>query len=200
METDFLKFFFSVIGFFSLSGLLFFSQFTLFITMLRVGYQNVHHLYNKVIDLCVFLSQSTPCYIIFGITGSRLGSRISDQDINIPNRCISRNGSTVIGQTGIAVYIRNSIADITHRRQDLESDLVESIWLELKPSTNAPNFFLFLFSFSFSYEWFDNFVHMIDNIHTVKPHADILVLEYFNIDLLKPHSFWDSTVTLLGLT
>ena len=41
---------------------------------------------------------------------------------------------------------------------------------------------------------------MIDNIHTVKPHADILVLEYFNIDLLKPHSFWDSTVTLLGLT
>ena len=145
METDFLKFFFSVIGFFSLSGLLFFSQFTLFITMLRVGYQNVHHLYNKVIDLCVFLSQSMPCYIIFGITGSRLGSRISDQDINVPNRCISRNGSTVIGQTGIAVYIRNSVADITHRRQDLETDLVESIWLELKPSTNAPNYFLFYF-------------------------------------------------------
>ena len=95
------------------------------------------------------LSQSMPCYIIFGITGSRLGSRISDQDINVPNRCISRNGSTVIGQTGIAVYIRNSIADITHRRQDLESDLVESIWLELKPSTNAPNFFLFFFFFFF---------------------------------------------------
>ena len=41
---------------------------------------------------------------------------------------------------------------------------------------------------------------MIDNIHTVKPHADILVLGDFNIDLLKPHSSWDSTVTLLGLT
>jgi len=41
---------------------------------------------------------------------------------------------------------------------------------------------------------------MIDNIHTVKPHADILVLGDFNIDLLKPHSSWDSTITLPGLT
>ena len=41
---------------------------------------------------------------------------------------------------------------------------------------------------------------MIDNIHTVKPHADILVLGDFNFDLLKPHSSWDSTITLLGLT
>ena len=41
---------------------------------------------------------------------------------------------------------------------------------------------------------------MIDNIHTVKLHADILVLGDFNIDLLKPHSSWDSTITLLGLT
>ena len=97
------------------------------------------HLYNKVPDLCVFLSQSTPNYNFFGITESRLDSRIYDEDINIPNYCISRKDSIVIEQTGIAVYIHNSIADITHRRQDLESDLVECIWLELKPSTSAPN-------------------------------------------------------------
>ena len=53
---------------------------------------------------------------------------------------------------------------------------------------------------SASCEWFDNFVQMIDSIHTVKAHGDILVLGDFNIDLLKPHSFWDSTVILLGLT
>ena len=41
---------------------------------------------------------------------------------------------------------------------------------------------------------------MINNIHTVKPHADILVLGGFNIDLLKPDSSWDSTIALLGLT
>ena len=95
--------------------------------MLPVGHQNVYHLYNKVPGLCVFLSQSTSNYNIFGITESRLDFRISDQGINIPNYCISRKDSIVIGQTGIAVYRHNSIADITHRRQDLESDLVECI-------------------------------------------------------------------------
>ena len=52
--------------------------------MLRVGHQNVYHLYYKVPGLYVFFSQSTPDYNIFGITKSRLDSRISDQDINIP--------------------------------------------------------------------------------------------------------------------
>ena len=61
--------------------------------MLRDGDQNVYHLYNKVPDLCVFLSQSTPNYNIFGITESRLDSRISDQDINVPNYCILRKDS-----------------------------------------------------------------------------------------------------------
>ena len=178
------------------------SFFIISIIYYNVARWNVYHLYNKVPDLCVFLSQSTPNYNIFGITESRLDSRIFDQDINIPNYCISRKGSLVIGQTGIAVYIHNSIADITHRCQDLESDLVECIWLELKPSTSAPNIFVCILyrNPSASYEWFDNFVQMIDNIHTVKPHADILVLGDFNIDLLKPHSSWDHNTARLNPT
>ena len=43
-------------------------------------------------------------------------------------------------------------------------------------------------------------LYILDNIHTVKPHADILVLGDLNINLLKPHSSWDSAITLLGLT
>ena len=117
--------------------------------MLRVGHQNVYHLNKKVPDQCVFLSQSTSNYNIFGITESRLDSRISDQDINFPNYCISRKDSLVIGQTGVAVYIHSSIADITHRRQDLESDIVECIWLKLEPSTSAPNIFVYFIPFCF---------------------------------------------------
>ena len=41
---------------------------------------------------------------------------------------------------------------------------------------------------------------MVDNLRAAKPHADILLLGDFNIDFLKPHSSWDSTITLLGLT
>ena len=102
--------------------------------MLRVGHQNVYHLHNKVFDLSVFLNQSAPSYSLFGVTESRLDFRISDQDVNIPDYRIQRKDSTAIGQTGIAVYVLDSIADITHRRHDLESDCVECIWLELKPN------------------------------------------------------------------
>ena len=35
--------------------------------MLRVGHQNVYQLYNKVPDLCVFLSRSAPIIIIMYI-------------------------------------------------------------------------------------------------------------------------------------
>ena len=93
------------------------------------------------------------------------------------------------------MYMHNSIANITQRRQDLESDLVECIWLELKPNMNARIvclFFIFLFYLFFirnssvSHERFDDFVHMIDNIHTAKLHAGIwLLLGAFKIDLLK---------------
>ena len=75
-------------------------------------------------------------------------------------------------------------------RQDIERKLAECIWLELKKGTKAPNMFVcFLYrNLSVSYECFGNFVQMTDNIHTVKPHVDILILRDFNIDLLKPHS------------
>ena len=110
--------------------------------MLRVGHQNVYHLHNKVPDLSVFLNLSAPSYNLFGITESRLDFRISDQDVNIPDYRIQRKNSTAVSQTGIAVYIHDSIADITHRRHDLESDCVECICLELKPNANAPSLFV----------------------------------------------------------
>ena len=87
----------------------------------------MYHLYTKVHDLCAFYIQSTPSYILFDITESRLDSRISDQDINIRNYCILSKDATVTEKTGIALYIHSSSADITLRPQDLESDLVERV-------------------------------------------------------------------------
>ena len=50
---------------------------------------------------------------------------------------------------------------------------------------------------SVSYEWFDDFVHNYDR-------SNLLMLVFFhynifNICLLKPHSYWDTSITLLGL-
>ena len=168
---------------------------------LGVKHQVTYHLH-IIPDLSVFHNQSALNYNLFGVTETRVNIKISDRDINIPVYRIQRKDSTAIGQTGIAVYIHDFIADITRRRHDLESDSVECIWLELKPNTKRPiSFVCFLYeNSSVCYEWFSDFVQMIDNVRAVKPHADILLLRYCNIDLLKPHSFWDSTITLLCLT
>ena len=82
--------------------------------------------------MCNFLqSQSSSEYQPFGITESRLDFRITDYIISIPNYYIIRRDPQLPGQTGIAVYVRQSVQAITHRRKDLENDKIECIWLEL---------------------------------------------------------------------
>ena len=43
------------------------------------------------------------------------------------------------------------------------------------------------------------YIIIINNVQTVKPHADILLPGDFNTDFLKPQSSsWDSTITMLA--
>ena len=40
---------------------------------------------------------------------------------------------------------------------------------------------------------------MLDDVYKAKIRADVLILGGFNIDMLKPHSSWDSILALFGL-
>ena len=83
--------------------------------MLRVGHLNVYHLYNRVPNVCNFLkSQSASEYQLFGITESRLDFKITDHSISIPNYYIMRRDPQLPGQTGISVYVHQSVQAITH--------------------------------------------------------------------------------------
>ena len=169
--------------------------------MLRAGHFNVYHLYNKVPDVCAFLAQSSPDCHLFGITESRLDSRITDHSISISDYYIIRRDPQFSGQTGIAVYVHKSIQGITHRREDLEDDKIECIWLELKPHVNAPSLFVcYLYrNPAVNFDWYDSFVQMLDEVYKVKHRADVLIFGDSNIDLLKPQSCWDPSLALFGL-
>ena len=39
---------------------------------------------------------------------------------------------------------------------------------------------------------------MLDDVYKAKNRAVVLILGEFNIDMLKPHSCWDSTLSLFG--
>ena len=84
---------------------------------LEIGHLNIYHLPQKVPDLCVLLNKPEP-FCIFGVSETRLKSHIPDSAIHIPNFSIVRRDLVSLGDTGIAVYIHNSIQDIVSRRRD----------------------------------------------------------------------------------
>ncbi len=139
---------------------------------------------------------------MFGFTESRLDYRISDDSVHIPEYTVIRRDAQAPGQTGIAVYVHSSIEHCVYRRQNFESESVECIWLEVQPTEHTSPFFVcYVYRNPASNdEWFDSFVCMLDKVSTYKNNVDLLLLGDFNIDMLKQHSSWDSTLNLFGLT
>ena len=166
---------------------------------LLVGHLNIDHLANKVTDVNVFVHQS---FYIFLVSESMFTSYVSDEVVSIPNYSILRRDADEPGHTGIAVYmyVHNSIRDFTHRRYDLESVYVESIWLQVKTGRGPPFLKAFIYrSPSSTLEWFDEFVVMMDRVQNSKHHNEILLLGDFNTDMFKPNPAWVSTLSLFNL-
>ena len=164
---------------------------------LHVGHLNICHLENKVADLSVLLTQPSPFHI-FGLTESWLTSDTSDAFIEISEFSVIRRDPVKERQTGIAVYIHDSIAQYTRRRPDLESDSVESLWLEVRTDRSAPLLVGFVYRHkSCLFEWYDEFVTMVDRAD--KGGHEVLLLGDFNINMFLPQPAWESTLTMLGL-
>lgn len=168
---------------------------------LRVAHINVYHLVPKLTDVSVYVNGPSPIHIL-GVTETRLKPHHSDTTISIPNYSVFRRDadSHVTGQTGIAVYTHNSISNFVRRRPDLETKQVECIWLELK-SPLAPSLLICILyrnGRTSTLAWYDDFYEMCDKarIHS----TDVLILGDLNIDMLVPHTIWDSVFTMLGLT
>lgn len=170
--------------------------------MLRAGHVNVYHLLHKVTDIAALLHNAESTFHLFGITESRLKDKMTDTDIAISSYSIWRRDKRVPGQTGVMVYVHDSIKHITRRRKDLEPEEVECMWLEVKPDVHSPSLLVcYLYrNPAETYDWYDKFVSMMDNVYSLKNKTDVLLLGDFNINLLKPHPCWQSTTALLGLT
>ena len=98
---------------------------------LRIGHANVYHLYNKVHDVCMLLNDS-PFIHLLGLRETRLSARFSDESLSIPHYTIIRRDAADRGHIGMALYyIHQSIKTFTKRRNDLESEKVECIWVIL---------------------------------------------------------------------
>ena len=164
---------------------------------LKLAHLNIFHLLNKVPELCVFMNQSTPFHL-FGLSETRLHPTVSDESIAIPGYSVTRRDPSKNQQTGLAVYIHESIQSITRRRDDLESEDVESVWIEIRVPHSSPLFVCYLYrNPASSFIWYDEFVKMMDRVSNIS--SNIVLLGDFNIDLYKHHPAWSYTTTLFGL-
>ena len=104
-------------------------------TGLRIGHLNVCSLPNKIPDLRVYFSQYSPH--IFGISETKIKFEINEEENKITNETLQIPGYTLLRRdhsmplhTGLAVYINDAITKYVKRRADLETGLVECLWLE----------------------------------------------------------------------
>ena len=142
--------------------------------------------------MSTFLGNQYPFIHLFGLSETRLNCPVSDELIAIPHYSIYRRDIVKHGETGPALYVHNSIQNITTRRTDFETQCFESLWVEIR----NPKILSLLIGYVYrnpaaTNEWYDEFVATLDEVTESK--NNVLLLCDFNIDLLKPHLAWEST-------
>ena len=94
---------------------------------------NVRSIMNKLDHLRILMSKKP--FDVICLNETFCDSSISDSEINLPDYSIVRRDRNRHGG-GDAMYIRNSLTFI--RRNDLEMDDVECIWIEMKCKQRQP--------------------------------------------------------------
>ena len=84
--------------------------------------------------MCVWLTKSL--YIHLGLSETHLNSCIGEESLSIPNYTIFQHDVAHCGQTAMGLFVHKSIAHITKRRADLESERVDCMWVEVKHSSS----------------------------------------------------------------
>ena len=166
---------------------------------MTIGNLNVCHLRNKIDDVNVLIKNHPDKVHIFGINEARLDNNIDDSLIHINNYSFFRkDAKQKNGHTGLVVYIHDSIRHFVRRREDLESNRVEAMWLEVYQKGSASVFICSLYRNPTSTsEWMDDFMSMMDKIPI---NVDIILMGDFNINLFNQQHTWLANVSMLGLS
>ena len=166
---------------------------------LTIGNVNACHLRNKVDDVTVLINSHPNKVHLFGVNETRLDAEVNDSLLHINNYSIVRKDAEQKQMhTGLVVYIHDSIRHFVKRRNDLESDTVEAIWLEIFQKKSASAYVCSLYrNPAYTSEWMNDFMTMMDKI---PDNADIVLLGDFNFDLFGQQNSWLTVISMLGLS
>ena len=162
---------------------------------LRVGHINICSLPNKVADLKVFLNKYVPH--ILGISETKIKfentereNKITNDTLQIPGYHLLRRDCSAPLQTGIAIYVHNTIIKYVKRRNDIETGPVECVFLEFKKGHGQSELIgnIYRNPATDPSTWIDDFIHLMDSIDI--NNKKVTLLGDFNLDLYKSQAGW----------
>ena len=163
---------------------------------IRIGYLNINSVANKIDEVSNILANSGKPYHLFCFAESRLSSKNSDSDLAMPGYNIVRLDPTVFNETGLLVYISQSIS--FKRTTAFENYHIESTWLEVNLKRHKPIMVGFLYrNPAERMDWHARFNDLMEAVNLKA--NEIIVLGDFNLDLMKPNYRWTQLYENLGL-
>lgn len=170
---------------------------------LHIAHLNICHLMPKLDEIKSHLN-NTPSPDILGITETFLNDKTRDNELHISkfkcerlDRKLNKRGG------GIVVYIAEKVP--YQRRIDVESDDIESVWIEiLFPHTKS---FLINFTYrppSANQSWIEKYESQLENVDNMKLEYHILGdlnINYFPDNKRNPYSItrWKDVILKYGL-
>ncbi|MES9881523.1 MAG: reverse transcriptase family protein [Sedimenticola sp.] len=172
---------------------------------MKIGHINIQGMQNKIDQVRVMLNYSRNDVHVLGISESKLSSVHPDNYFHINNfqslyrkdRIISTERKEEGG--GIIVYVKDGVR--CKRREDLESDRLECLWIELFPKNSKS----FLVGNMYrhpneSVNWNNEFENQIEKV--LQQQKEFYLLGDFNRDLLNKQTSkgWLDFIEPFGLT
>jgi len=122
---------------------------------LHIMHLNIQHLLPKLDEIRVYLHENSSLDIV-GFCETFLNDKTEINTISISGYSIVRRDRAISAGGGIIVYIKDSISFV--RRHDLESDDIESIWLQINIVKYKPYLINFVYRPPNSPQsWIDSF-------------------------------------------
>ena len=159
---------------------------------LRIGHQNSNHVFNKITDVTTVISNSGKQFHLFGFSDSPLTDKIPSSDLLIPDYTIVRKDATTNNETGLLIYISDTITykHLSH----LDHPGVEAVWLEISIAKSSPILVGFCYrNPACRVGWIDAFTEMMDRVSFES--KEIVPLGDFNTDLIKANTRWKIFLT-----
>ena len=151
---------------------------TIQMSSMKIAHSNINSIRNKIDDITVELSD----YDIICISETKLNASIPSSNLMINSYHIPiRKDRDYNNGGGLIIYIKNNI--FFKRRDDLESNSIENIWVEIQSTKNKYLLGLFYRPPESISDYWNEFENVIEKAS--EENLDIIITGDLNYDILK---------------